>query len=84
MKTTIDDQEYLHQLHRVGYDRVEQIWEGVLGDGLEGNFWEEGLPLCVQSKFEGNGLKSSNFTSSQAFSIAAYAVRLVLIFYQHP
>ncbi len=26
---------------RVGYDRVEQIREGVLGDGLEGNFWEE-------------------------------------------
>ncbi len=34
------------------YDRVEQIWEGALGDGLEGNFWEEGLPLCVQSRFE--------------------------------
>ncbi len=31
---------------------MEQIWEGVLGDGLEGNFWEEGLPLCVQPKFE--------------------------------
>ncbi len=31
---------------------MEQIWEGVLGDGLEGNFWEEGLPLCVQSRFE--------------------------------
>ncbi len=23
-----------------------------MGDGLEGNFWEEGLPFCVQSKFE--------------------------------
>ncbi len=23
-----------------------------MGDWLEGNFWEEGLPLCVQSKFE--------------------------------
>ncbi len=31
---------------------MEQIWEGVLGDGLEGNFWEEELPMCVQSKFE--------------------------------
>ncbi len=31
---------------------MEQIWEEVLGDGLEGNFWEEGLQLCVQSKFE--------------------------------
>ncbi len=31
---------------------MEQIWEGVLGDGLEGDFWEEGLPLGVQSKFE--------------------------------
>ncbi len=31
---------------------MEQIWEGELGDGLEGNFWEEGLPLCIQSKFE--------------------------------
>ncbi len=40
METTIDE-------HRVGNDRVEQIREGVLGD-----FWEEGLPLCVQSKFE--------------------------------
>ncbi len=31
---------------------MDQIREGVLGDGLEGNFWEEGLLLCVQSKFE--------------------------------
>ncbi len=31
---------------------MEQIWEGVLWDGLEGNVWEEGLPLCVQSRFE--------------------------------
>ncbi len=23
-----------------------------MGDGLEGNFWEEGLPLFVQSQFE--------------------------------
>ncbi len=23
-----------------------------MGDGLEGNFWEEALPLCVQSRFE--------------------------------
>ncbi len=23
-----------------------------MGDGLEGNFWEEGLSLCVHSKFE--------------------------------
>ncbi len=30
---------------------MEQI-RGVLGNGLEGNFWEKGLPLCVQSKFE--------------------------------
>ncbi len=29
---------------RVGYDRMEQVQEGVSGDGLEGNFWEEGLP----------------------------------------
>ncbi len=31
---------------------MEQIWEGELGDGLEGNFLEEGLPSCVQSRFE--------------------------------
>ncbi len=31
---------------------MEQVREGVLGDGLEGNLWEEGLPLCVQSRFE--------------------------------
>ncbi len=36
----------------MGYDWVEQIWEGVLGDELEGNFLEEGLPLHAQSKFE--------------------------------
>ncbi len=36
----------------MGYDRVEQIWEGVSGDGLEGNFWEEGLPPCIQAQFE--------------------------------
>ncbi len=24
----------------------------MLRDGLQGNFWREGLPLCVQSKFE--------------------------------
>ncbi len=41
---------------------MEQIWEGVLGDGLEGNFWEEGLPLCVQSKFECfHGCSGHNF-----------------------
>ncbi len=37
---------------RVGYDRVEQIREGVSGHGLEGNFWEEGLPSCIQLKLE--------------------------------
>ncbi len=31
---------------------MEHIREGVLGDGLEGNFWEEGLPSCDQSKLE--------------------------------
>ncbi len=36
----------------VGYDRVEHIPEGVSRDGLEGNFWEEGLPPCIQSKLE--------------------------------
>ncbi len=46
----------------MGYDRVEQIWEGVLGDGLEGNFWEEGLPSCIQMKFEClNGFSGHNF-----------------------
>ncbi len=37
---------------RVGYDHVEQIREGVLGGGLEGKFWEEGLPPCIQSQLE--------------------------------
>ncbi len=27
-------------------------WGGSIGDGLEGNFWEEGLPLCMQSQLE--------------------------------
>ncbi len=41
---------------------MEQVWEGVLGDGSEGNFWEEGLPLCVQSKFEClHGCSGHNF-----------------------
>ncbi len=31
---------------------MEQIREGVSGDGLEGNFWEEALPSCIQSKLE--------------------------------
>ncbi len=31
---------------------MEQIREGVSGDGLEGNFWEEGLPPCIQSQLE--------------------------------
>ncbi len=31
---------------------MEQIRDGVFGDGLEGNFWKEGLPSCVQSKLE--------------------------------
>ncbi len=30
--------------------RVEQTLERVSGDGLEGNFWEEGLPSYIQSK----------------------------------
>ncbi len=36
----------------MGYDRVEQIGEGVSGDGLEGKFWEKGLPPCIQSQLE--------------------------------
>ncbi len=31
---------------------MKQIKEGVSGDGLEGDFWEEGPPLCIQSQFE--------------------------------
>ncbi len=33
---------------RVGYDMIEQLLEGVSGDGLEGNFWEEGLRVQLQ------------------------------------
>ncbi len=29
-----------------------QLREGVSKDGLEGNFWEEGLPLCILSQLE--------------------------------
>ncbi len=40
--------------NNIGWDTTgwNKYWEGVLGDGLEGNFGEEGLPLYVQSKFE--------------------------------
>ncbi len=31
---------------------MQQIREGVWGDELEGNFWEEGLPPCIQSQLE--------------------------------
>ncbi len=31
---------------------MEQIREGVSGDVLEGDFWEEGLPPCIQSQLE--------------------------------
>ncbi len=41
---------------------MDQIWEGALGDGLEGNFWEEGLPSYVQSKLEYlHGCSGHNF-----------------------
>ncbi len=41
---------------------MEQIREGVLGDGLQGNLWEEGLPSCVQSKLEcPHGCSGHNF-----------------------
>ncbi len=36
----------------LGYDRVEHVREGAPGDGLEGDFWEEGLPSCIQSQLE--------------------------------
>ncbi len=36
----------------MGYDGLEQIREGVSWDVSEGNFWEEGMPPCVQSQFE--------------------------------
>ncbi len=36
----------------MGYDRVEQIREGISGDGLEGDFYEEGLPSGIQSQLE--------------------------------
>ncbi len=41
-----------HNSIRVGYDRMEQIREGVSGDRLEGNFWEERLPPCIHSQLE--------------------------------
>ncbi len=28
----------------VGYDRVEQVWEGISEDGVEGNVLKGGLP----------------------------------------
>ncbi len=31
---------------------LNKVWKGVSGDGLEGNFWEEGLPPCIQSQLE--------------------------------
>ncbi len=31
---------------------MEQIREEILGNGLEGNFWDEGLPPSLQSKLE--------------------------------
>ncbi len=34
------------------YDRVEQSRKGVSGCGLEGNFWEGGLPPRIQSQLE--------------------------------
>ncbi len=37
---------------RVACDRTEQIRGGVSRDELEGNFWEEGLPPCIQSQLE--------------------------------
>ncbi len=41
---------------------MEQIREGVLRDGLEGNFWEEGLPSCVQLKLKClHGCSGHNF-----------------------
>ncbi len=39
----------------MGYDRVEQVWEGVSVDGLDGGFWEEGLPLCIKLQLEWSG-----------------------------
>ncbi len=37
---------------RVGYERVGYLREGISGDELEGNFWEDGLPPCIQSQLE--------------------------------
>ncbi len=31
---------------------MDRIREGVSGDGLERNFWEEGLPPSIQSQLE--------------------------------
>ncbi len=37
---------------RVGYDRVEQVREGISGDELEGDFEDEGRTSCIQSELE--------------------------------
>ncbi len=34
------------------YDKVEQVRGGISGDGLEEDFWEEGLLSCTQSQLE--------------------------------
>ncbi len=40
VKATIDD-DYNSNIIRVGYDRVEQVREGMSADELEEDFWKE-------------------------------------------
>ncbi len=46
------DQDYYINSIRVWYDRVQQVRERISEDGLEGDFWVDGQPSCIQSQLE--------------------------------
>ncbi len=56
----------------MGYDRMEQIREGVLGDGLEGNFWEDRLPPVASNQVDSTHINVSKHTHT--LSICVYSL----------
>ncbi len=52
VNTTKDDRGCYKNNIRERYGIMEKVMEGIWRDGLEGDFREQGLPPCVQSRLE--------------------------------
>ncbi len=62
----------------MAYDRVEEIREGVSGDGLEGDFREQALLSYIQSQLEYLHRRSVHNLAWQLIPVRDYSTECML------